>query len=349
MSAPSQPQRAPRAALRGAPSPVPERPARLPGELWGLAAFFNPAGYESKARNFHRFCRGVRRQGLQLLTVELAFGDAPFELDDGVCDRVLRRRSDTVLWHKERLLNVGLEHLPRDCDKVVWVDADVVFENDDWVEEARRGLERYVALQPYEQACWLPRGVEWAPPEAFSHGQGEGRALPGMALTLSHLRHAAERRRALASFFEHGHTGFAWAVRRAAVAADGLYDGHILGSGDFVMAHAMYGNRDLWRGHHWYCRGLGAAQVRHLGAWSRRFYEKVQGSVSYVPGRVLHLWHGSSDHRLYQERLRILEEGAFDPATDIAVDATGVWCWTSAKPKLHRRVQEYFLARREDA
>jgi hypothetical protein len=55
-----------------------EIPTTLPGELWGIVSLFNPAGYRNKLENFMIFSRKVRRQGLPLLVVECAFGDAAF-------------------------------------------------------------------------------------------------------------------------------------------------------------------------------------------------------------------------------------------------------------------------------
>jgi hypothetical protein len=75
------------------------------------------------------------------VVVELAFGDAPFELRPEDGDRVIQLRASAVLWQKERLLSIAREHLPPECDKVVWLDADVLFENDGWVARTSELLE----------------------------------------------------------------------------------------------------------------------------------------------------------------------------------------------------------------
>jgi hypothetical protein len=313
----------------------------LPGELWGVATFFNPTGSPILRENLALFSHGVRGQGIKLLVAELAFGDKSFEVPDKLADVVLRWRSDTVLWHKERLLNLGIEHLPRECDKVVWLDADILFENLAWVEETRRLLETYVVLQPYDTACWLPCGTHAASPY-LSQGLGGGQSMRGMAFTLTHCHN---RRRVLADYFEHGHSGFAWAMRRDVLDHHRLYDRRILGGGDIVIAHAIYGDRDFWRGRNVYCRHMTKKELASIADWSWRLDADVQGRVGYVPGRVLHLWHGELAQRHYVERLRILKENDFDPAQDVALDALGCWRWNSDKPNLHRRVRDYFAAR----
>jgi len=110
-------------------------PVKLPGEVWGVSAYFNPAEYANKKEHLRLFSQRVRHQGLKLLIVELAFGAAPYVLEDQLADRIIRIRSDSIMWQKERLLNLGIQHLPESCDKVVCLDADVLFGNDQWVTE----------------------------------------------------------------------------------------------------------------------------------------------------------------------------------------------------------------------
>ncbi|NNM05455.1 MAG: hypothetical protein HKO65_10160, partial [Gemmatimonadetes bacterium] len=228
---------------------IPQVPRSLPGEMWGIVSLFNPAGYGNKLENFRIFSENVRRQGLPLLVVECAFGDAEFEVPEQLCDRLVRRRTSTVMWQKERLLNIGLEHLPDECDKVAWVDADVIFENDDWVQETARLLEAYCVVQPYAKAHWLKRGkrrpsFRWR----ASAGPKDGGWMPGMGFKMTRT---PDWDKALEKYHLHGHLGFAWAIRREIIERHGFYDAQILGNGDFVMAHAMYGNEDFWRGDHW--------------------------------------------------------------------------------------------------
>ena len=315
--------------------------AHLPGEFWGISAYFNPSGSAILKDNLAEFSDGVRRQGLKLLLVEQAFGDTPFELSPKLCDLLVQRRSSAVLWQKERLLNIGFEHLPTACDKAAWLDADLLFENPDWVTDSARQLETHVAVQPFEQALWLPRQREILPAEP-PRGLGENHFMPGMAAVMAGR---SDWRRALADYFEHGHCGFAWAMRREVLARHPLYDRHVLGGGDVTLAHAFYGDEDYWRGRNYACRGMGKAEMAAIASWSRAIHAEVQGRVAAVPGRVLHLWHGAIASRSYLDRALILKENDFDPASDVALDGEGCLCWNSAKPDLHRRVNEYFAAR----
>ena len=99
----------------------------LPGAFWGITVFFNPTGYKNKIENYRRFRESSKKQGLNLLCVELAFGGKNFEVSKEDADILVQLRGGDILWQKERLLNIGLERLPKDCDKIAWLDCDIIF------------------------------------------------------------------------------------------------------------------------------------------------------------------------------------------------------------------------------
>lgn len=166
--------------------------------------------------------------------------------------------------------------------------------------------------------------------------------MPGMAFTLARQ---VDLRRALADYFEHGHPGFAWAARRQILDSHGIYDRCILGGGDVIIAHSLYGDTDFWRGFNFYCRQMTKKEIGCVAQWGRCIYNDVRSSVYYLPGRALHLWHGSVGRRDYMERQRILKENDYDPDADVSMDAEECWQWSSDKPDLHSRAKAYFDAR----
>ena len=304
-------------------------------DLWLLTCYFNADGYRTKRANYDRFALSLRRSHLRLLTVECAFPGQPFELPAG--PDVLQFRARDVLWQKERLLNLGLAHLPAACTKLAWLDCDVLFENPDWAAETSRRLDRFPVVQPFARAVRLPRGAD-----AY---RATGDVWEGFAAVQARDPHALLSGR----FDRHGHTGFAWAARREVLAGPGFYDACVAGSGDHMMAHAFCGDWDSA------CidRIIGgiAPDNRHrdwFAAWSRRIYPATRARVGYVPGAVLHLWHGDFTHRRYVDRNRELARFGFDPAVDLRIGPGGCWEWRSDKPELHRWARAYFGQRRED-
>lgn len=301
-------------------------------DLWVVTCYFNPSGYRTKRRNYERFAAKLRRSGLNWLAVECAFGSAPFTLPPS--PNVFQVRGRDVMWQKERLLNLAIAGLPAACTKVAWLDCDVLFANPEWAVETSALLERCAVVQPFKWAIRLPRwhGAYW----------GFGASWKSFAAV-----YAKNLRLLLKGNFDrHGHTGFAWAARREVLERHGLYDACIAGSGDHMMAHAMCGD--------WTTRCITRIigdNTRHLDyfrRWAEPLYRDVRGRVGYVPGTLLHLWHGDIADRRYMDRNQDLVRFGFDPVTDLRVGESGCWEWTSAKPALHRWAVEYFGLRQED-
>ena len=94
--------------------------------------------------------------------------------------------------------------------------------------------------------------------------------------------------------------------------------------------------------------GNGGRHLAHFRRWTRKLHEEVRGRLSFTPGRLLHLWHGTIENRRYAQRNKELRELAFDPDTDIRIGNTGCWEWASERPDLHAWARRYFEERKED-
>jgi len=117
-------------------------------DLWVIAAYYNPHGYKTRAKNHALFAAKLEQSGIPLLTVECAFGDEPFALPDG--PQVLKLCCASVLWQKERLLNVAVSALPPRCTKVAWLDADILFARPDWAVLTSKLLDTYAVVQVFD-------------------------------------------------------------------------------------------------------------------------------------------------------------------------------------------------------
>jgi len=307
------------------------------GVLWGVTTYFNPAGYVNKYDHLALFARAARRQGLKLAIVELAFNDGPFVVNDNLADMIIRVRSSTVLWQKERLLNIAIEKLPSSCQNVAWLDGDILFGNSSWVDETLKALERFMVVQPYDVAWWLPPDRRTRPRQARANDFLF--IMHGFAFTKTKNLNSAVRQ---------GHCGFAWAARRNLIEAHGFYDRLILGGADLAMACSMYNDPLVTSSQASLEELCSPAQIKDVLLWKNRFFDAVRGNVGYVSGPVYHLWHGAHRDRNYSGRYRVLKDADFDPTRDLAIDSQGCWKWNSQKPGLHSQVREYFWSRQED-
>jgi hypothetical protein len=306
--------------------------------LWAVTCLFNPIGYRRRLQNYRVF---RQRLGVPLVTVELSF-DGRFQLQPGDAEILVQLTGGDILWQKERLLNVALQSLPGNCDRVAWIDCDVIFESADWVERASRALDELALVHLYTERHDLP-------PEAVLESRGPSPATMTGWSSVHLLATGGLSPEELSLSGPSGPgklwwNGLAWAGRRDLLEQHGLYDAYILGSGDRGI---------LWAALGWFEQAvryacMGGRRREHYLAWAGPFFDSVQGRVGFIHGRIFHLWHGDLGRRRYGDRHRQLQDAAFDPYTDIAVAANGCWRWSSDKPQLHQLVRRYFESRKED-
>jgi len=320
-------------------------PQVLPGSLWAITTFFNPAGYKNKKENFDIFRKQSKLQGLKLIAIELAFDDTPFELSkDEDADMLVRLRGSTenILWQKERLLNIGRSLLPADCDKVVWIDCDIVFDNDGWIAETAKLLETYAVVQPFTHALILDKGSNpdvKIDLEAMEYGFKDGMKAVSRGYAIE--KYQSGEKIPPANF--GGHVGFVWAIRREIIDAAGFFDKTPFFGADSLHYYAFTGDKSVA------ARYLSHAMIATYEKWTDEIYSKVQGSISYASGNIRHLWHGIYKERNYGKAGALANEFDFNPDQDIALDDNGLWKWSSNKLALHDKIKEYFHVRKEDA
>jgi hypothetical protein len=302
--------------------------------VWAVTCYFNPGRNGVRKSNYHLFREHL---GVPLVTVELAYDDA-FDLVESDAEILIQIRGGAVLFQKERLLNVAIRALPESCDKVVWIDSDIIFGAEDWPRRVSEALDHFPIVQPFEKLHHMPRSWQ---AETFSeadasftwqsavHAISEGE-LPGWAVNPP--APPATDSYAL---------GSVWAAQRGLLDRHGLYDAGIVGGGPRLVACAAYGILEpVIVG-----QRMNSHQRRRYLDWAVPFARDIGGAVAPVAGDVFHLWHGDLTRRGYDTRHRDLAPYGFDPYEDIAVAENGAWRWSSEKPEMHRFLERFFAAR----
>jgi hypothetical protein len=298
-------------------------------DLCIVTCFFNISGSKARLNNITRFLKTLTDSGVAWSCVECAFGNSPFALPDD--NSVLRVRSNSVLWQKERLLNLAIRRLDDNFEKVAWVDADVLFSRSDWITRTSEALDDYPVVQPFSEGIRLPPRI------AYYVGRGD------RVTSFAHLYATDPDSVTGPSWHNHGHTGLAWAAQRDWIDYNGLYDACLSGNGDHVMAHAFVGTWDSE------CTGIVASRFsQHFRDWSRSVYGYVKSRMGCVPGQALTLWHGDQADRNYYESLRALNDLDFDPARDLRHGRDGEWEWATDNEALHHWSGSFLCGRFED-
>ena len=305
--------------------------------MWGITSFFNPAGYQSRIANYRVFRSRLK---VPLVAVELSF-TGEFELRGGDAEILIQIFGGDVMWQKERLLNLAVGALPRECDLVAWLDCDVVFPSNDWPDRARHALKTSALVQLFSERRNLAAGVIDELPGVSSVQT----AVPGSAFKFVNGTLRPEDLCLAGSLLQRRCTnGLGWAASRRLIEAHSFYDARIVGSGDKSIFCAAIGKFE-------YCEQAGSMnsrQCEHYRSWALPFFAAVAGRIGYLQSHILHLWHGEPRDRQYEQRHSGLRGFDFDPHLDIALDSNSVWRWNSNKPELHEFIRRYFDSRRED-
>ena len=291
----------------------------------------NSARYHSRYRLFREFQeRMAKTANVKLYVVEIAFGDRQFEVTEKGNPQHLQLRTSQEIWHKENAISVGVKHLlPADWKYMAWVDADVTFLNDNWAQETMQALQHHDLVQPWSECM-----------DTGPYGNTNQLFKSFASLVAKGIRQQAHKDEP----YPYGHSGFAWACTRVFWEnVGGLMEFPILGSADHHMAWASVNQVD--RSIH---QKMTDAFKRRCHDWQRNAFRVTHGHLGYVPGTIIHSFHGPKQKRFYRERWQILVEHRFDPDTDLRKDGQGLLLVVN-KPHLLQACHEYFASRAEDS
>jgi hypothetical protein len=238
-------------------------------------------------------------------------------------------RARDILFYKENLWNIVIRSLPIQYNYVLCLDADVVLTADHLAERTIAALQKAPIVQPFSRAVWTD-SYERPYKDKMSVGYGS-------ALKMGEL-HVAKK----------FHPGFALALRRDFWSTGpGFYEREPLGGGNTMFVAAITGGSDnLIQEVQKVSPALAADYAQYVtmvGDW--------RGTVGYIEGDAVHLWHGSTKKRRYLDRSAILTN--FDPREDLSIAKdTGLLTWSSSakreKVSMVHEVEAYFSSRDED-
>lgn len=307
------------------------------GRLWSVTCFWNPLGWKSRKRNYKIF-RDALDCPLLLVLGDDGSGSAASFVEGKDAEIILRVPIQSCLWHKESLLNLGIAKLPAEAEFVVWLDADVVFTNEHWIEQTCERLEKVAIVQPFSECVRLSRdaALQDGLCAELPDGNREMKRQDGFyASLLKNPQQFSNSKK------YPGHPGFAMAARRDFLAAVPLYEMMVFGGGDRMFA---YGPTPFFPDIHYY-RHV-PLLLAHYASWKERCRKVSEERFAATPGRVLHLWHGDQRRRHYTTRWGLYPQD-FDPERHLVRDAHGLLCWNHPQPieQPWERLQRY---RQED-
>jgi hypothetical protein len=271
-----------------------------------VTSFFNPCAYENIVYNYKKFANHIKKYA-DLFPIELSFNDN-FVINDENVIRI-KGTKQNMLWQKEALLNIAISKLPKEYTDVAWLDCDIIFENEDWVEQLYHALDSYKIVQLFNNAYKLD------------------------------LNNNKITRPSLVSSFPNGEAGFAWAARREVLEEIQLLDNQIFGGADYVMASAFLNKPLMIKNVKTYINNETTTQ------WIEKTTKIVDGSVGHIDSTITHLYHGNEYNRNYtrqHHRKNLIE--LIDVSKDVKKDKN---IWTISTTH-NEQIFKYFFNRQED-
>lgn len=262
-----------------------------------ITCFFNSQNSPYRLMAFNEFYESIKH--LNYAIVECVIGDMQPQLPEN--ENIERVYTESLLWHKEALLNNIVSKLPKRYKYIFWVDADVVFTNDDWLVDGVDQLQSCDILQPFEYCVHL--GKDELRPSFNVDAHRSTVSVPSLRHKMMWRsfcsNHVITNLSGDENYDRHGHVGFAWGAKREVLERQPLYDKALIGGADHIIAHAAAGQIP----HSCISKSF-TDNLEEVLDWSRKFYDAVGGRIGYVKGDLYHIWHGDIDKREYLKRIQ---------------------------------------------
>ena len=262
-----------------------------------ISCFYNPQDSPYRITAFNTFYNSIKHLNHHI--IECVIGDAEPQLENETSN-ITRVYTESLLWHKESLLNKIISELPEKYKYVFWVDADVIFTNKNWLVDSVEELQTKNIIQPFEYCVHLEKD-ELKP--SFSMKEILMSSFPNKRNNKVWRsfcsNYATNELWKDENYNNHGHVGFAWGAKREVLEEVPLYDKALIGGADHIIAHASVGQIN-------YCciSKSFTDNIDEINEWSKKFYKVTNGKVGYVKGELYHIWHGDIAKRQYFKRVQ---------------------------------------------
>ena len=274
-------------------------------DVVAVVPYYNFFGSAWISENHAKAIQKLNESGVFCYTAEVSL-DGVSKVEESDYHRAIHRKTGSVLWHKEALINMAARWLRANTKYkyVAWVDSGT-FLSGNWADDfaTKAGAGKFVQL--YNKFVYVNKA--------------------GTGLVKSEYGAVCGRRRGR---FRGTNPGGAWGCSLSFFSRNMLYPYCVAGGGDRVVYNALirrpqpysvYSNATLW-----------AANVAH--------------AVDYVDVPLVHLWHCSRDVKYHQDRHLALAALKYNPRTDVHL-VNGILEWRTAKAPLVKFVGDYLSGR----
>ena len=291
------------------------------GDIAILIPYFNPVGYRSHLSKLSQTLQAFGQAGLADDVFLVGAGPwrppwANIAFWDEECP---------FLWHKVRLLNIGVRGLPDSYTHVIWADSDILV-GPDWWPAVRAAFRQAPIVQCFTSIVYLTDAgpLPRVRPSALCPGAG-------------------------------GAAGVCWGAERSLFSSGpGLFELALVGAGDSIFATELLGENQLpsvpWLPDHpalLYQTWPGPLIAR-MDQWRAAARDWTQGKKAVAAQAVVEvITHGPNRARRYFDRQSLLAH--MDPSRHLVDDPGRVLRWSAdGLAEVEPGIRAYFHQRRED-
>ena len=175
-----------------------------------ILVFFNPTSSIRIQQNILYVVHQLKNASIPFFIGEICFMNEPSLFQES--ESVYIFRSNSYMFYKENLINQVIRKMAGEkYEKYVIMDADIIFENIDWVDKISDALDKYEVIQPFEYACKLEKNF----------------TVDSVVITICKTENM-------------GHPGYVWAFRRNWFErVGGLFEYALNGGGDTCFTYCF--------------------------------------------------------------------------------------------------------------
>jgi len=295
-----------------------------------IIVYYNFMKYQRRKQLTIEFIeRMLKYDKINLYIVELILDGDDFEITDGFNKNHLQIKTNYILWFKENLINIAVDKLlDIDWKNFAWMDSDIMFENNDWIDNVLNELNNYDIIQLFSKAYQLDINNNIT---SYSYGC---------------IKYNMNRNKYIIDD-QHTHPGYAWAISKNGYnKIIKLPDMFIVGGADSRIAYGIL-NIDLYISNYeeeniYFCEEFKKYIIEYQNKISML-------SFSYIECNIYHFYHGNIKNRQYFNRHKLLSEYNYNPFTDLKYNKDGLIEPTNNfSTDLLCCIKKYFYNRKED-
>ena len=288
----------------------------------------NPCLYAKRYILLKEFVKRIEEEEehVNLFIVEMIYSGQKFIITDKKNKNHLQLKTDTPIWHKENMVNLGVTYLlPKNYKAFAWIDADIEFDSNSWALDTLKVLNGCKDIV-----------------QIFSHCVDMDKDETNLHIFNSFGYSFTKNKKYTIKGLDYWHPGFAWAItRKAYEKIGGLYDKGVMGSGDNIIALSLINK----------CKNI--TNPKYSDDYNNSFLEyqqKVKAlRLGYIPGIIRHHYHGKKANRKYVERNEVIINHQYSPSIHVKYDEIGVLVPTeNFSGEFKEDILKYFGERKED-